>query len=350
MANKYKSSASVIPVEQAVGKVVAHDMTEIRPGQFKGPAFKKGYIVTEEDIPHLRRLGKEHIYVLDVGPGEIHEDDAAYQLADAMAGSGVAVAGPPSEGKIALRAAYRGLMKVDVAALTEMCMIPEICCSCRHTNTVLGKGEKVADTRAIPLIIDAANLNSALDIARSAKGIFRVLPFSRPETGIVVTGNEVYSGLINDKFAPILRKKMEAYECPVTRALFTPDKKEKIVSAIKDLLDHGVGLILISGGMSVDPDDVSRLAIAEAGAEDIVYGTPVLPGAMFLYGRIGDVPVLGLPACVLYFKATVFDLILPRILAEEVITRRDLAAMAHGGLCLNCERCHFPACPFGKSV
>lgn len=229
-------------------------------------------------------------------------------------------------------------------------MIPEICCSSRHTNTVLEKGGKVADTRAIPLIIDAATLNSALDIARSAKGIFRVLPFSRPETGIVVTGNEVYSGLINDKFAPILRKKMEAYECPVTRTLFTPDKKEKIVAAIKGLLDSGVGLILVSGGMSVDPDDVSRLAIAKAGAEDIVYGTPVLPGAMFLYGRIGDVPVLGLPACVLSFKATVFDLILPRILAGEVITRRDLAAMAHGGLCLNCERCHFPACPFGKSV
>jgi molybdenum cofactor synthesis domain-containing protein len=325
-------------------------MTEIIPGQFKGPAFKKGHVVTKEDIPHLRRLGKEHIYVLDLGPGEVHEDDAAYKLADAMAGSGVVVAGPPSEGKIALLSAHRGLMKVDAVALTEMCMIPEICCASRHTNTVLEKGEKVADTRAIPLIIDVATLNSALDIARNAKGIFRVLPFSRPETGIVVTGNEVYSGLINDKFAPTLRKKMAAYDCSVTRTLFVPDKKEKIVSAIKDLLDSGVGLILISGGMSVDPDDVSRLAIAEAGAEDIVYGTPVLPGAMFLYGHIGDVPVLGLPACVLYFKTTVFDLILPRVLAGEVITRRDLAAMAHGGLCLGCERCHFPACPFGKSV
>lgn len=350
MANKYKSSASVIPVEQAAGKVVAHDMTEIRPGQFKGPAFKKGYIITEEDITHLRRLGKEHIYVLDVGPGEVHEDDAAYQLAEAMAGSGVVIAGPPSEGKIALQAAYRGLMKVDVAALTEMCMIPEICCSSRHTNTVLEKGEKVADTRAIPLIIDGATLNSALDIAHTVKGLFRVLPFSRPETGIVVTGNEVYSGLVSDKFAPIVRKKMEAYDCQVNHTLFTPDKKEKIVAAIKDLLDSGVDLILVSGGMSVDPDDVSRLAIAEAGAEDIMYGTPVLPGAMFLYSRIGDVPVLGLPACVLYYRATVFDLILPRVLAGEVITRKDLATLAHGGLCLNCERCHFPVCPFGKSV
>ncbi len=171
---------------------------------------------------------------------------------------------------------------------------------------------------------------------------------SQPQTGLIITGNEVYSGLIDDKFAPIIRKKIQFLGCQLKETLFTPDDKMKIVEGIEELLQKGSALIMVAGGMSVDPDDISRMAIAEAGAEDVVYGTSVLPGAMFLYGRIGDIPVLGLPACVLFYKATVFDLMLPRVLAGERITRRDLAAMAHGGLCLNCEQCHYPVCPFGK--
>ncbi|MFH1933979.1 MAG: molybdopterin-binding protein [Pseudomonadota bacterium] len=348
MANKFKSSASTIPVDQAVGKVLAHDITEIRPGQFKGVAFRKGHIVREEDIPHLRRLGKEHLFVLHIGPGEIHEDEAAIRLAKALIGQGVVSDSQTSEGKINLKAAHKGLLKVNVQALTELCLIPTICCASRHTNAVVEKGEIVCATRAIPLIIDEMTLSAAVHIAEAAGGIFSVTPLSQPKTGIVITGNEVYSGLINDKFAPILRKKLESFSCQIKGPLFAPDDKAEIVKCIDDLLKRGAEFIMVAGGMSVDPDDISRVAIAEAGAEDVVYGTSVLPGAMFLYGHIGDVPVLGVPACVLFYKATVLDILLPRVLAGEIITRKDLAALAHGGLCLNCEKCHYPVCPFGK--
>ena len=338
----------MIALDQAVGKVLAHDITEIRPGQFKGAAFKKGQIVREEDLPHLRRLGKEHLFVLHLGPGEVHEDEAAARLARALSGPGIVYDGKPAEGKIALKAALRGLLKVNAEALTELCLIPEICCSSRHNNTLVEKGETVAATRAIPLIIDERTLIAATQIAEASSGIFSVKPLAQPETGLIITGNEVFNGLIDDKFAPILRRKLQSFGCTVERCLFAPDDKLEIAKMINELRLNGVRLILVAGGMSVDPDDVSRMAIEEAGAEDIVYGTPILPGAMFLYGRFGDIPVLGLPACVLYHDTTVFDLMLPRVLAGERITRRDLAAMAHGGLCLNCEQCRYPVCPLGK--
>jgi hypothetical protein len=348
VANKFKSSASTIPVNQAVGKVLAHDITEIRPGQFKGVAFKKGHIVHEKDIPHLRRLGKENLFVLHIEPGEVHEDDAAIRLAKALSGPGVFFDGHPSEGKISLQAAHKGLLKVNVQALTELCLIPEICCASQHTNVLVEKGEIISATRAIPLIIDEETLNAAVHIAESAGGIFSVKPLSQPQTGLVVTGNEVYNGLIDDKFAPILRQKLVSFGCQTKEPLFAPDDKGKIVKCIREFIKRGTELILVAGGMSVDPDDISRMAIEDAGAEDVLYGTSVLPGAMFLYGHIGDIPILGLPACVLFYKATVLDILLPRVLAGEIITRKDLAGLAHGGLCLNCGKCHYPVCPFGK--
>lgn len=348
MANKFKSSATMIPIEKAAGTVLAHDITEIRPGQFKGPAFKKGYIVKEEDLEHLRRLGKEHLYVLHLGPDELHEDDAAVRLARTLAGPGIVFDEQAVEGKIALRAAHQGLLKVDVKALTEFNLVPHVTCASRHDNILVNKGEIIAGTRAIPLIIDRSYVERAVEIARRSGGIFSVKKLTQLETGLIITGNEVYTGRIDDKFAPIIRKKLMSFGCRLKEILFKPDDSKEIERGILGFLEKGLGLILVAGGMSVDPDDVSRLAIAAAGAEDIVYGSPVLPGAMFLYGRFGDVPIMGLPACVLYYNATVFDLILPRVLAGERITRRTLAEMAHGGLCLNCDQCRYPVCPFGK--
>ena len=323
MGNKFKSSATVIPVDQAVGTILAHDITEIRPGNFKGPAFKKGHIVTEEDIPHLKRVGKEHLYVLHLEPGEVHEDNAALALSTALSGPGVVFDPNPSEGKISLKAGHRGLLKVNVEVLTAINLVPDISCSSRNNSTVVEKGEIIAAVRAIPLVIDETLLKRAVELAEEAGGIFSVKLLTTPMTGIVITGNEVYNGLIDDKFAPIIRE-------------------------IHRHLKNGAEMLIVAGGMSVDPDDITRVAIAEAGAEDMVYGTPVIPGAMFLAGRIGNVPILGLPACVLFYRATVLDLILPRVLAGETITREDLAGMAHGGLCLNCETCRFPRCSFGK--
>jgi len=348
MAQKYKSSATQVPVESSVGKVLAHDMTEIRPGQFKGAAFKKGHIVTEEDIPHLKRLGKEHLYVLNLAEGELHEDDAALDLARAMAGEGVVFDERPAEGKISLRAEHRGLLKVNVKALTAFNLVPDMCCSSRFNNSLVEKGDILAATRVIPLIIDEKRLAEGIRILEDSQGMFSVLPLSHPDVGVIITGNEVYYKRIDDKFAPLLRRKMEDFGCRLKETMFAPDDKGEIVREIQKLLKLGVGLILVAGGMSVDPDDLSRMAIAEAGATDLVYGTPVLPGAMFLYGRVNNIPILGLPACVLYYRATVLDLVLPRVLAGEVITRQDLAELAHGGLCLNCAECHFPICPFGS--
>ncbi|MCP4680758.1 MAG: molybdopterin-binding protein [Desulfobacterales bacterium] len=348
MPDKYKSSANIISLDDAVGTVLAHDITEIRPGQYKGSAFKKGHIILEEDLAHLRKLGKEHLYVLHIAPDELHENDAAIRLAKELAGPGVIYVEEPSEGKISLKSAYNGLLKVDVEALIEFNMIPEISCSSRHNNVLVNQGEIVAETRAIPLIINEKAVIEAEETAGRVNGIFSIKKLSNPKVGLIITGTEVYSGLIDDKFAPLIRKKFAEFDCIVKEPVFLPDDKVKIAEQIKNFLKMDMGLILVAGGMSVDPDDVSRLAVADAGAEDVVYGTPVLPGAMFLYGRFGDIPVFGLPACVLFFKSTVLDLLLPRVLAGERISRRDLAEMAHGGLCLHCEECRYPACPFGK--
>jgi molybdopterin biosynthesis enzyme len=191
-------------------------------------------------------------------------------------------------------------------------------------------------------------LLKAVRVAGTGGGILSVKPLMKPKTGIVITGNEVFSGLIQDKFAPLLKKKLHFFECEVMEPVYSPDDQNVMVQCIRKLIHEGAQLLMVAGGMSVDPDDISRMAIIKAGAEDVVYGTPVLPGAMFLYGIIEGVPILGLPACILYHKTTILDLLLPRVLAGERITRRDLAAMAHGGLCLNCEVCRYPVCPFGK--
>ncbi|MBN2058937.1 MAG: molybdopterin-binding protein [Deltaproteobacteria bacterium] len=348
MTNKFKSAGKIISVEEAIGTVLAHDITEIRPGRFKGSAFKRGQIIKKDDLERLKSLGKEHIFVLNIEPGEIHEDDAALRLARVLAGPGIIFDENPSEGKITLKAAHKGLLKVNVPALVDFNLVPEVTCSTRHNNILVEKGETVAGTRAIPLIIDEDYVLQAEKIAKKAGGILSVKPLSTPASGIIITGTEVYSGRIEDKFAPVLKKKLSSFGCEIKEISFLPDNKNRIIKTLHSYLKKGYDLILLTGGMSVDPDDVTRMAIAEAGAEDIIYGTPVLPGAMFLYARFGEVPVLGLPACIIFYKTTVFDLIFPRVLAGEKITRTDLASMAHGGLCLTCERCNYPVCPFGK--
>lgn len=348
MRNADNSFLTTIPLNQAIGKVLAHDVTEIRPGEYKGPAFKKGYVIKEEDLPHLQRLGKENLYVLDIPPGYVHEDTAASRLAPALAGPGIVYDPEPSEGKISLKAGRRGLFKVNIEALVDLNMQADIICSSRHNNLLVEQGETLAATRVIPLIIEEHNLVAGIRVAEASGGIFSVKKLASPHVGIVITGNEVTNRVVEDRFSPILKKKFHSYHCNVQEILFVPDKKEQIVRGINQLLDRGAGLLVVAGGMSVDPDDVSPAAIAAAGAKDMVYGTPVLPGAMFMYGRFSTIPVLGVPACALYYRATVLDLLLPRVLAGEIITRRDLATMAHGGLCLNCRDCRYPLCPFGK--
>lgn len=337
-----------IPVEEAVGKVLPHDITEIIKDTFKGRAFKKGHIIRAEDIEHLKRLGKEHIYVLELGPDEIHENEAADKLATALIGPGVARSTEPVEGKITMTAAVDGLLKINEEALYRFNVLGEVMCSTLQTNTPVKKGEAVAGTRLIPLVSSRALVDEAVAVARDSAPVIEVKALRQARAGLVITGNEVFHGRIKDRFEAVLRAKLTALDSEVIKVVFAPDDTGLISKAIHDCLDAGADLIVTSGGMSVDPDDVTRLGIKEAGAVDCVYGSPVLPGAMFLSGRIGDTPVLGLPACGMFHKITVFDLILPRILTGERIGREQFARMGHGGFCRNCKDCQYPVCSFGK--
>lgn len=340
--------AEVLPLEKAVGTVLAHDVTEIVPGLRKGPAFKKGHKVSEADVERLARLGKKNLYVLRMGPDDLHENEAAEMMFEALRGENVAPSGPPSEGKINFVAEVDGLLVIDVEALIDFNRLEGVICSTRHGYTPVRKGEEVGGTRAIPLVIHREVVEEAR--RRAGQGVISIRPLMAARAGVVITGSEVYEGLIEDRFAPVIAAKIERLGGQVTEVIFAPDDQEAIGRAIAKLLDLDVNLLILTGGMSVDPDDVTRMAVRGAGGQDLVYGSPVLPGAMLLAGRIGEVPVLGLPACVMYFKTTVFDLVLPRVLAGLRITREDLARLAHGGFCLNCEKCQWPMCPFGKST
>jgi len=337
-----------IRLEDAIGSKLAHDVTEIRPGEFKGPAFQKGHTVCSEDICHLQRLGKNHLYLIELGEDEIHENEAAAIQAKALAGEGIIWEDNPGEGKINLYAEKDGLFVVDTAALAAFNMVEEVMCATRHTNTLVKKGELVAATRAIPLIMKRAPIERAAAVARQNGAVLSIQQLRRAKVGLIITGNEIYHNLIEDRFAPVLNQKVNALGCEVCDLKFVPDDAEIISQAIRSHLKQGCDLLLLTGGMSVDPDDVTRQGIRKAGAFELHYGAAALPGAMFLVAYLKDVPLLGVPACGLHHPITVLDLMLPRILAGEKIGQKELAFLGHGGLCLDCPTCHFPACPFGK--
>jgi len=339
-----------IPVNKSAGISLAHDITEIRPGEFKGRAFKKGHVVTEEDIEHLQRLGKEKLFILSLSEDEIHEDDAAIILANALSGPGISPEGTPKEGKVNLIAERDGLFKVDKDALLMFNMLGDVMCATIHASTIVKKGQRVAGTRTIPLIIKSRVIEEAVGIA--GNGILEVKEIRKPKVGIVITGNEICCGKINDAFAPILKRKIEAYNGEIVGIHYEPDNASCIEERLRGLKSKGADLLIVTGGMSVDPDDVTRFAIKRLGAKEIYYGSAVLPGSMFLVAYIENpdsmIPLLGIPACGIFHEVTIFDILLPRILSGEHIRRRELAEMGHGGLCLNCRECHYPLCPFGK--
>jgi molybdenum cofactor synthesis domain-containing protein len=271
-------------------------------------------------------------------------------LATGLAGENIAWEDNPKEGKIGLFAAIDGLLSIDTASLTAFNMVDEVMCATLHTHTLVKKGELVAGTRAIPLIMKRAPIERAAAIASQNGGVISVRPLRKARTGLIITGNEVYHGLIKDRFAPILSKKINDLGSVVEGIQFAPDDKELIRDAIRSHLKNGCDLIMLSGGMSVDPDDVTRQGIRKAGAGEMYYGSATLPGAMFLVAYLGDVPLLGIPACGLHHRITVLDLILPRLLAGEKIGKKELAFLGHGGLCKDCPDCVYPHCPFGKGL
>ena len=337
----------LIDTRDAVGHVLCHDLTQIIPGVTKDARFRKGHIVAPEDIPVLLSMGKEHLYVWEKTPGMLHEDEAAERLR-ALCQNEHMHPTPVKEGKIELIADCDGLFRVDVERLNALNDVEELMIATRHTNTAVRRGDKLAGTRIIPLVIQEEVLQAAE--ARAGKEpLLSLTPWKLKTCGLITTGSEVAKGLIQDAFTPVIVDKLAACGITVTEHCLPGDDRAAITAAALDFHAKGVDLVLCTGGMSVDPDDRTPGAIKDTGAEIISYGAPVLPGAMFLLAYFADgVPILGLPGCVMYARATVFDLVLPRIAAGVPISRRELKALGHGGLCLGCPQCRYPLCPFGK--
>ena len=339
-----------IRTEDAVGHVLCHDITQIIKDKKKGVIFSKGHIVKEEDIPVLLSVGKEHLFVWEKQPGILHENEAAEILYKICAGSNMH-GSDTKEGKIELIADCDGLLKIRRDALLAVNSLGEMMIASRHGDFAIHKGDKIAGTRVIPLVIEQSKMDRAVEAA-GPEPIFSVLPFHPKKVAVVTTGSEIQKGLIKDTFTPVLQNKLAEYSCEMIGQTKPGDDRTQITQDILAFARNGADMILCSGGMSVDPDDRTPGAIKDTGADIATYGAPVLPGAMLLlaYLDMGDrkIPVVGLPGCVMYAKRTIFDLVLPRLLADDRITAAEIAGYGEGGLCLNCPVCTFPNCGFGK--
>lgn len=338
----------LIKTENAVGHVLCHDMTQIIRGVTKDARFRKGHVVTEEDIPVLLSMGKENLYVWERGEGMLHEDEAAERLRAICQGANMHPTAV-KEGKIELVADCDGLFRVDAVRLEAVNQVEDVMIATRHTNTPVRKGDKLAGTRVIPLVIHESRLEEA-ERAAGGEPLLELLPYRLKTAAVITTGSEISTGRIADTFTPVVETKLAACGIGMTRHYTPGDDRKAITQAVLDSREAGVDLILCTGGMSVDPDDRTPGAIKDTGAEIVTYGAPVLPGAMFLMGYLDGTPVMGLPGCVMYAGATVFDLVLPRVAAGLRVTGAELKRLGHGGLCLGCPVCHYPNCSFGKGV
>lgn len=332
---------------EAVGQVLCHDITQIIPGVTKDAVFRKGHIITEEDIPVLLSVGKEHIYIWEKNENILHENEAAEILRDICMGEHMKPS-EPKEGKIELTAEIDGLFLVDTARLKAVNSLGRMMIATRSSGVPVKKGDKLCGTRIIPLVIEKEAMAKAKEVAGDTP-LLQLKPFRPRKYGVVTTGSEVFHGRITDKFTPVIEQKLTAYGCEMVAHEICDDDDKGITAAINKMLADGVEMVVCTGGMSVDPDDRTPLAIRNTGANIVSYGAPVLPGAMFLVSYMPDGrPVCGLPGCVMYAKRTIFDICLPYLLADEPITADYLAGLGNGGLCLNCPVCVWPNCGFGK--
>lgn len=339
---------NTVRVEEAVGMVLAHDLTKIVPGEFKGAAFKKGHVIKHDDINKLKSMGKNHINILELMDGYIHEDDAALKIAKAISGEGVSLKGP-SEGKVELKASYKGILKINVAALNQINEIEELVVATIHTNTLVEEGQSLAATRIIPLAIHEEKIIQVKEIgAVSDKQVISVQKLKPMKVGLIITGTEVYEGRIKDGFATVMKEKIRHYDCSLLALQYCPDNLAVIEKAIDEMIEQGAEIVLTCGGMSVDADDVTPKAIKNASEYVLSYGIPVIPGNMLMLAYKGSTAILGIPAAAIFVKHTSLDIILPRILSGERLRRKDIAAYGHGGLCLGCKNCTYPMCPYGK--
>lgn len=340
----------IVETTKAVGHILCHDITQIIVGEKKGPVFRKGHVVTEEDIPVLLSVGKDHLYIWEKSEDNLHEDEAVLILRDICKNEGMTES-DIKEGKIEFISQIDGLLKINSEKLRAVNNLGEMMIATRHGNTSVKKGDKLAATRIIPLIIEKEKMEQAKKVAGD-EPILTILPFKKMKVAIVTTGNEIFYGRIKDSFGPVIKEKFKEYEADIIGQTFVGDEIDTISSAIIEFIDQGADIVVCTGGMSVDPDDCTPGAIKSTGARIVSYGAPVLPGAMMLVSYYKkdhkEIPVLGLPGCVMYAGRTIFDILLPRIMASDEITREELSGLGEGGLCLNCPVCTYPNCGFGK--
>jgi molybdopterin biosynthesis enzyme len=333
-----------VKVQDAVGLVLAHDVTEIIPEKKKDVAFKRGRIIEHGDVEHLLDLGKCYVYVMEGNEKAVHEDEAARRIAEATMDVHMVLT-PPKEGRINLISTVDGLVSVNTKKLYALNSVEHVVFTTVPDRYPVKAGEMVAATRILPLYIDESALEKAERLGK--QGVIKILPFKSMKGGLVVTGTEVLSGRIKDG-SPIVEERLRAHGLEMIGKEFAPDDVSSIRDAIVRLFDKGADLVITTGGLSVDPDDVTKEGVAATGARIQVYGAPVFPGAMFLVARRKGKYVLGVPACVYYSKNTILDVVLPWVLAGITITKNDILKLAHGGLCVNCVKCHYPTCFFGK--
>ena len=339
---------STVRVEEAIGMVLEHDLTKIVPGEFKGAAFRKGHVINQEDIEELKNMGKNHINLLNLIEGYIHENEAALRISSAISSEGIFLKGP-SEGKVELKARYRGLLKINVAALNQLNEMEEIVVATIHNNTLVEAGQNLAATRIIPLTINEEKILKVEEIGELCDGdVISVQVLKPMKIGLVITGTEVYEGRIKDGFAPIMKEKIKYHGCSLLGLQYCPDELETIEKAIAGMIEKGADIVLACGGMSVDADDVTPQAIKNTAEYVVSYGMPVIPGNMLMLAYKGNTAILGIPGAAIFLKTTSLDIILPRILSGERLSRKNLTAYGHGGLCLGCKTCIYPLCPYGK--
>lgn len=337
----------LIETQDAAGHVLCHDLTQIIKGEYKDARFRKGHIVTEEDIPVLLSMGKEHLYIYEMTPGMVHENDAAERLYALCANENL-LRSEVKEGKIELTAACDGLFTVKSGRLLAVNSQEDIMIATRKGGTAVRRGDKLAGMRVIPLIIEDEKLRQA-EKAAGDEPLMALHPFVKKTACIVTTGSEVKKGVINDTFTPVVIEKLKSHGIETIATIRSGDGVENVRDAILEMRGKKPDLIFCTGGMSVDPDDNTPGGIRASGARIVTYGAPVLPGAMFLVAYFDDgTAICGLPGCVMYAGATVFDLLLPRLAAGVPVTRGDVIALGEGGLCLGCKPCCYPLCPFGR--
>lgn len=334
-----------IKVEDAVGMELCHDITAMYDG-FKGAAFKRGHVIREEDIPKLLDYGKRTVFVWEDNAGEIHEDDAARRMA-AMASVENAHYTDPAEGKVLLMADKRGMLRVDTALLREINSIGDITISTMPDHYPVETGARLASMRIVPLVTKEEQILRAEELCRGRK-LLELRPYKKLKIGVVITGSEIYHGRIKDKFEPVVRKKMEAYPSEIVGVTVCDDDLDMIVSAANTHLEKGAELLIFTGGMSVDPDDLTPSAVRALGADVISHGVPSQPGNMTLVAYLGDVTILGVPGAAISMPTTIFDVLLPQVFTGDKLTKAELVNLGNGGLCQLCKPCHWPNCTFGR--